>query len=1192
MQARHQRDYGRLPLHFEPNRGQSAETAKFLARGPGYALFLTEQELVLRLQRGAAVETTGPPDPSFVGPPEPPNRPAVLRLGFVGANPKPVIEGLEPLGGHSNYFLGNDTAKWRTGIPHYRRVQIKALYPGIDLVLYGNPQQLEYDFVVAPGADSGQIRLSLSGAEAVRLDDAGDLVLDFPGGTLRQRAPTVYQDQEGERRAVEGGYRLLSPSEEQVSAAPELAFDPETRTLIGFRVAAYDPDEALVIDPALVYSTYLGGGGRDEGWGIAVDTAGNAYVTGETESSDFPTANALYSNNSGFSDAFVTKLNAAGTGLVYSAYLGGVDGDYGYDIAVDDAGNAYVTGVTESSDFPMANARFPNIGGPADAFVAKLNPDGTVLVYSTYLGGSDGDIGNGIAVDGAGNAYVTGETESSDFPTANALYPNNGGFSDAFVTKMHVAGTALVYSTYLGGSDGDIGNGIALDSAGNAYVTGETESSDFPVANALYPDLNGTRDAFITTLDASGAALAYSTYLGGSDYDEANSIAVDGAGNAYVTGETISVDFPTVNAHDPDYNWLSAAFVTKFNTTGSALVYSTYLGFIFQHSGSGIAVDRAGNAYVAGRALVPTSGFNKAVDAFVTKLNAAGKALDYFTYLGGFYATDKGNSIAVDGAGNAYVTGITNALDFSTVNVLYPDNSGGDDAFVTRIASADPAAIGVYRPGNGSFYLDANHSWAWEVSEDAASQFGLFGDQPIVGDWNGDSVDEIGIWFPGTRSFVLDTNGDYAWDVDTDVVAPFGMSTDLPVIGDWNGDGMDDIGVWRPATHSFFLDTDGDYAWDAGIDLVAPFGRSTDLPVIGDWNGDGIDDIGVWRPGSVFFLDMNGNYTWDEDTDLMIEDFMIEDFGMHTDRPIIGDWNGDDIDDIGLWRPTASSFILDTNGNYALDPDTDLVAPFGMSTDLPVIGDWNGDGIDDIGVWRPANGSFFLDTNGNYSWDPDTDLVAPFDMSSDDLPVIGDWNRDGVDDIGVWRPAARGFFLDTNGNYAWDPGTDLVAPFGMSTDLPVIGDWNGDNIDDIGVWRPSTRSFFLDTNGDYAWDAGTDLFAPFGLSTDLPVIGDWNGDGIDEIGVWRPSEHRFFLDTNGNYAWDAGTDLTASFGYSTDLLPIAGDWNGDGVDEIGVWRPATHRFFLDINGNDAWDMGTDLIANFGVSTDLPVAGRW
>ena len=440
-------------MHFEPNRGQSGEVAKFLARGPGYALFLTHTELVLSLRRGGPAETTEPPDPNFVGPPETPNQPAVLRLGFVGANPKPVIEGLEPLGGHSNYFLGNDPAKWRTGIPHYGRVRVKELYPGIDLVLYGNPQQLEYDFVVAPGADPGQIRLSLSGAEAVRLDAAGDLVLDLPGGTLTQRAPTVYQDHDGERRLVEGGYRLLSPSEEQSGAVPELAFAPNTPALIGFQVAAYDPDAALVIDPELVYSTYLGGSDDDHGYDIAVDAAGNAYVTGATWSSDFPTANALYpSYGGGDWDAFVAKLNADGTALVYSTYLGGSGTDHGYGIAVDGAGNAYVTGDTGSLDFPTANALYPNIGGTADAFVTKLNADGTALVYSTFLGGGGVENGYGIAVDAAGNALVTGRTGSPDFPIANALYPAQVGGFDAFVAKLDANGTALVYSTYLGGS--------------------------------------------------------------------------------------------------------------------------------------------------------------------------------------------------------------------------------------------------------------------------------------------------------------------------------------------------------------------------------------------------------------------------------------------------------------------------------------------------------------------------------------------------------------------------------------------------------------------------------------------------------------------------------------------------------------------------------------------------------------------
>jgi hypothetical protein len=386
----------------------------------------------------------------------------VLRFGFASANPAPAIEGIEPLGGHSNYFIGNDPAKWRTDIPHYGRVRIQELYPGIDLVLYGNPRQLEYDFVVAPGADPNQIRLSVSGAEDLRIDEAGNLVLTVAGGELVQKAPRVYQTIGEERRIVAGGYRLFADGVESgiagVSSDPgerrhppdesrpalggpkdAMSCPPEALppSQIGFQVAAYNAAEPLVIDPVMVYSTYLGGSDYDWGGGIAVDGAGNAYVTGQTDSPDFPTVNALYPNLWGGGDAFVFKLNAAGNAPVYSTYLGGSDYDWGNDIAVDSAGNAYVTGETTSPDFPTVSALYPTPGGGyVDAFVSKLNAAGSAPVYSTYLGGSGDERGNGIATDGAGNTYVTGYTYSPDFPPVNALYPNLWGDQDAFITKI------------------------------------------------------------------------------------------------------------------------------------------------------------------------------------------------------------------------------------------------------------------------------------------------------------------------------------------------------------------------------------------------------------------------------------------------------------------------------------------------------------------------------------------------------------------------------------------------------------------------------------------------------------------------------------------------------------------------------------------------------------------------------------
>jgi len=555
--------------------------------------------------------------------------------------------------------------------------------------------------VVAPGADPGQIRLSFEGVDGMRIDGEGNLVLAVAGGEIVQQAPRVLQRADGKEWTVAGRYVMLNEAGAKAAEVDETA-GCGGLLAIGFQLTSYDVTQPLVIDPVVVYSTYLGGSdNNDDGEGIAVDGAGNAYITGRTLSADFPVVSAVYSNNAGGFDAYATKLDAQGLGPVYSTYLGGSLGDHGSGIAVDGAGNAYITGTTESTDFPTINARYPVLRGGQDAFVTMLDPKGQGPVYSTYLGGSGPDEGNGIAVDGAGNTYVTGETQSADFPAVNGRYPDHGRFEDAFVTKLDPRGQGPVYSTFLGGRSSDRGFGIAVDGSGNVYVTGHTGSTDFPRINAAYPNSTGLDDAFVTKFDAQGQGPVYSTYLGGSLRDYGYGIAADGAGNAYVTGQTESADFPKVNALYQSYGGYFDAFVTKFNATGQP-VYSTYLGGSSSDNGNGIAVDGAGNAYVTGftysinfPTVNPVYFRRDFSDAFVTKLDPSGQGPVYSTYLSGSFH-DQALGIAVDVAGNAYVTGWS-GTDFPVVNARYSDLLGIQDAFVTKIADTWPPT------GSGAF---------------------------------------------------------------------------------------------------------------------------------------------------------------------------------------------------------------------------------------------------------------------------------------------------------------------------------------------------------------------------------------------------------------------------------------------------------------------------------------------------------
>jgi hypothetical protein len=758
-------NYGKLPLSFEANQGQASGPVQFLSRGQGYTLFLTGHEAVLALRKPAATgqksdepvkqaqldklgsflwsfrqdEVTSKRNSAVPGGAQSLNReavpPAVLRLQLLGSNSQAKVSGFEELPGRSNYFIGNEPKKWRTNIPTYASVRYASVYPGVDLVYYGNQGgQLEYDFVVAPGADPNQIKLSFAGVEGTRIDESnGDLVLKVGGEEVRFHKPVVYQPTaavayDRRTRGPKIDSALGKPNPEPRITSPDAlsgTFVLASNNEVTFRVTGNDPKRALVIDPVLSYSTYLGGGKNDFGQGIAVDSSGNAYVTGYTASTDFPVIDPLQNGNGGgIYSAFVSKLTADGSGLVYSTYLGGSTYDIGYGIAVDSSGNAYVTGYTESVNFPTVKAFQATCH--YNAFVAKLNATGSKLVYSTCLGGDGSDSGDAIAVDSSGNAYVTGYTTSTDFPTVNPLQATCGGCTagstDAFVAKLKADGSALVYSTYLGGSQRDAGLGIAVDSSGSAYVTGLTYSTDFPVVNPIQATcggcltgLFGYDDAFVTKLNAAGSALVYSTYLGGSYADQGNGIAVDSSGNAYVIGTTSSTNFPTAKPIQATCGTECAddAFVAKVNAVGSALVYSTYLGgsTVNYGYGFGIAVDSSGNAYVTGltqstdfptvNAFQATCGActSGGTDAFVAELVTDGSALVYSTFLDGSTVDQnssippgsEGNAIALDSSGNAYVTGTVRATDFPIVNAIQTTCGGCTlgyyDAFVAKISS-------------------------------------------------------------------------------------------------------------------------------------------------------------------------------------------------------------------------------------------------------------------------------------------------------------------------------------------------------------------------------------------------------------------------------------------------------------------------------------------------------------------------
>ena len=600
----------------------------------------------------------------------------------------------------SHYFLGNDPARWQKDVPSFERVRYDSVYPGIDLVFYGKEGELEYDFVLGPGADLRKVSLDLGGVNGLSVDGEGDLVLTTGAGPVVWRKPVAYQMEDGERRTVASRYALRGGRR------------------VGFEVAAYDRTKPLVVDPTLSYSTYLGGGLADTGHAIAVDGSGNAYATGETASVNFPGTGGPVKARATSSSPSSTPAAAR----LYSVYLGGNGAEIAWGITLDVAGNIYLTGETSSPDFPTTASAFQRVlnTGVKDAFVPKLAPAGA-LAYSTLLGGTgmdQGDRGNSIALDAAGNMVVTGRTDSNDFPvTAGAFFTNfRGGEFDAFVAKLNPllsGSTSLVYSTYLGGSLNDAGFAVALDPAGNPYVTGGTNSvADFPATSSAYQPSGNLTDAFFTKLNASASSLLYSTFLGGSGTERANGIGIDAGGMAIIAGQTNALDFPTKNAIQPLHGGGYDAFVAKIDPAASgnaSLVYSTYLGGSGDDLGRAMAVDSTGRVYVTGgtaspadfpitNAVQPTHG-GGTYDAFVTKLNAAGTARLYSTFLGGSGTegtlpnNQGGSGIAVSPCGDAWVTGRTPSTNFPTVNPAQAVAGGAGDAFVARINDPDPPTI-------------------------------------------------------------------------------------------------------------------------------------------------------------------------------------------------------------------------------------------------------------------------------------------------------------------------------------------------------------------------------------------------------------------------------------------------------------------------------------------------------------------
>jgi hypothetical protein len=952
------RDFGSLPLSFEGNQGQTDAKVRFLTHSGNSTLFLTPSEAVFAMTAQPSRQSKR--QSSLRKGQKAPRSaekivPVVLRMQLVGSDPNASVLQQQPLAGRINYFIGKDPSKWHAGVPTFGRVGFHEVYSGVDLVYYGNQRHLEYDFVVAPHADPGQIKLHFAGAQGVHLNAAGDLVVRTESRELKWQQPVVYQQDTVGKHRVAARFRLRKL--------------PDGETSVSFAIDRYNTERTLIIDPKLLYSTYLGGATQyntgDEVDGIAVDSSGNAYLTGALTSFDFPTTPGAFQTTHG--NIFVTKLNPTGTALVYSTLLGGANGglNLGKAIAIDSAGNTYVTGFAQS-DFPTTIGAFqPRTFNSADSFLLKLNPTGTALVYSTFLGGSALTDTNAIAVDSGGNAYVVGSTDSFDFPVTSVAFQKTfDPFSGrgCFVTKFNPTGTALVYSTFLSGSGNNQARGISVDSNGSAYVVGSTDAADFPVTPGAFQTVNHATgipggNGFVTKFDPTGSSLIYSTFIGGSVQDTPSAITNDLGGNTYIVGVTKSLDFPMTpgafrTVGISDFNSYASCFVTKLNPTGTALVYSTFLTGTASNPALGpfdaagaIAVDNVGNAYVVGLTdsvnfPITPGAVQRAGSAFLAKLNSTGTRLIYSTFLGGI--GDYARGVALGSDGNAYVTGSTLSSTFPTTPGAFQTAnhaaSGRSNGFVTKLP-----ALPIFSDFNNDGFTDlfiqnsstnVIASWFMQGSTwvggayfslTPPSDYALVG----AGDFSGNGAttlvlqsritNQVAFWYTSGVNNATIPGGHFV-----NVIPDAGWK--VVGVGDFNGDGKSDLVLQNQTTNqvAIWFMNGANYAGGVLMPFTPPAGWT--VAGVGDFNVDGFSDIAFQNQatGQIALWYMNGP-TYVGGTVLTT----VPASGWKVVG--VGDYNGDGSADLLFQNQTSNQAAVWylTNGAFAGGVVLSLIPPTG-----------------------------------------------------------------------------------------------------------------------------------------------------------------------------------------------------------------------------------------------------------------------
>lgn len=884
-----------LPFTFVENRGQADRPVRFIGNGPDFRAYFRADGVIME-RGGASVDMT-----------------------FGGAGAGPSITATDPAGGEVNYFRGSDQSKWLSKLPTYSTLEYRGVWPGIVVRFRASHDRVKAEYVVEPGGSPDAISLRFSGDASILADGSLSVAAATPNGhemKFREDRPYLFQEPTpGARSEIPGAFHK--------------AADGSVR----FEVGAYNHSLPLVIDPVILLSGYFGGYSQTTMTAVAINSNYNIVTAGWTLASNLKSTGGAQASSGGNVDAFVAIFSPTGGTLLSCTYLGGSGDDRAFALALDSANYIYLTGWTQSKNFPVVSAYQTKLSGARDAFVAKLSPTAGAIMFSTYLGGNGVDAGNGIILDASNNPVVVGDTTSTNLPvTAGAAQRTNSGGQDAFVAKLTSNGSGLTSMTYYGGSGPEHATSVALDGSGSIYFGGSTSSQDFPVVSALQARPGGGQDAFVAKLSPDVKTVGFATYLGGAGgspgaLEQVNAMIFSVDNRLNVVGSAASPDFPiTASAIQPTFGGGNTdGFYTRIDPAGK-LIRSTFLGGSSDDAINAITADYDGYYYLAGNTTSPdfpvknsATTLGGGMDAFVVKMLAT--KIIYATYLGGAFA-DSANGIAVDSLTNVVVAGLTASANYPVVGSIGNWQGSALSSFVTKLAP--PYTLGL--TSMPTFYTDIYHTTAYNGQPVAVNTYGLSTDIPIVGDWTNTGAKRLGVFRNGT--WILDTNGNGVLDV-ADKTVSFGQAGDIPVVGDWNGTGSTKLGLFRQGT--FILDLSGHLSGTAtGLsDATFPFGQAGDVPVAGDWTQSGTTKVGVFRNGT-WLLDYNGDLAFGTGDKTYT-------FGQAGDLPVVGDWSGSGTAKIGVFR--GGLWILDYDGLGYISTNVwfTQVLAFGSSTFKPLV---------------------------------------------------------------------------------------------------------------------------------------------------------------------------------------------------------------------------------------------------------------